>query len=115
MSEMGGGSEIEERKGGREKDRGERRGKKKIPVYLFQCGPNRDGQRIERERLFMCASIPVQTRRSERGREREKERERERDGRKAKTINKIAGSEGARARIRRVASVLLARDHETRV
>lgn len=77
MSEMGGGSEIEERKGGREKDRGERRGKKKIPVYLFQCGPNRDGQRIERERLFMCASIPVQTRRSERGREREKERERE--------------------------------------
>lgn len=44
-----------------------------------------------------------------------RERERERDGRKAKTINKIAGSEGARARIRRVASVLLARDHETRV
>lgn len=38
----------------------------------------------------------------------------ERDGRKAKTINKIAGSEGARARIRRVASVLPARDHETR-
>lgn len=38
------------------------------------------------------------------------EREREHDGRKAKTINKIAGSEGARARIRRVASVLLARD-----
>ena len=88
-------------------------------MYLFQCGPNRDGQRIERERLFMCASIPVQTRRSERGKERakkrERERERERDGRKAKTINKIAGSEGARARIRRVASVLLARDHETRV
>ena len=46
----------------------------------------------------------------ERERKRERERESEHDGRKAKTINKIAGSEGARARIRRVASVLLARD-----
>lgn len=45
--------------------------------------------------------------------ERQREREREHDGRKAKTINKIAGSEGARARIRRVASVLLARDQRS--
>ena len=55
-------------------------------------------------------AMKKEAREEERERERERERENEHDGRKAKTINKIAGSEGARARIRRVASVLLARD-----
>lgn len=86
-------------------------------MYLFQCGPNRD--RLRRTRTSSpCRRVPragQEKRKREKGCAREKEKERERSGRKAKTINKIAGSEGARARIRRVASLLPAGDHETRV
>lgn len=67
--------------------------------------PNRDGA----NGATPCGNVPLRVGRGEIRRK----GERKRDGRKAKTINKIAGSEGARARIRRVASLLFfARDHE---
>lgn len=117
MSERERGGEWDRREKGREGKRQRRKEREKenscvpIPVRAKQ----RWTENRTRTSLYVCKYSRADQAKWKRERESEKERERERDGRKAKTINKIAGSEGARARIRRVASVLLARDHETRV